>query len=69
MVKLELQLLAYITATATSDPSYFCDQHYSSKPRILNALSKAGDKPASSWMLVGFVTAEPQWELLSSLNF
>ena len=29
-VKLELQLLAYTTATATQDPSCFCDLHPSS---------------------------------------
>ena len=40
----ELQLLAYITATATQDPSCVCDLHHS--PRqcwILNPLSEARD--------------------------
>ena len=39
-VKLELQLLAYTTATA-----------------------RPGIEPESSWILVGFVTTEPRWEL------
>ena len=29
----------------------------------LNLLSKAGIEPVFSWILVGFVTAEPRWEL------
>ena len=41
-VKLELQLPAYATATATWDPSHVCDLHHSSRQRqILNLLSKA----------------------------
>ena len=57
----ELQLLAYATATATSDTSRFCDLHCSSAQcRILNPLSKARTKPASSWILVRFFTTEPQ---------
>ena len=44
-VKLELQLLACTTATATRDPSRVCDLHHSSQQRqILNALSKARDQ-------------------------
>ena len=30
-IKLELQLLAYTTATATQDLSRFCDLHHSSR--------------------------------------
>ena len=30
----------------------------------LNHWARSGIKPASSWILVGFVSAEPQWELL-----
>ena len=41
-VQLELQLPAYATATATSDPSRVCDLHHSSwQCQILNPLSKA----------------------------
>ena len=41
-VKLELQLLAYTTATAVWGPSHVCDLHYSSQQRwIFNPLSKA----------------------------
>ena len=36
---------AYTTATATQDPSLVCNLHHSSrKCRILNPLSKAGDR-------------------------
>ena len=62
-VKSELQLPAYATATATLGLSCIYDLHHSSQqPRILNPLSKARDQ-TSSWLLVGFVTAESQWEL------
>ena len=43
-VKLELQLPAYTTATATLDPSCICDLHCSSwQLWILNPLREAGD--------------------------
>ena len=60
-VKLEPQLPAYTTAPATQDPSLICDLHHSSQQRrILNPTEQGqGLKPASSWILVGFVTAEP----------
>jgi len=42
--ELELQLLAHITATTTSDRSCICDLHHSSQQhRILNPLSEARD--------------------------
>ena len=41
-VELELQLAAYTTAIATTDPSRVCDLHHSSWQRqILNPLSEA----------------------------
>ena len=44
-VELELQLPAYTRATATRDPSLFCNLHHSSqKCRILNLLIKARDR-------------------------
>ena len=44
-VKLELQLLAYTTATATQDLSYACNLHHSSWQHwILNPLSEARDQ-------------------------
>ena len=54
-VQLELQLPAYTTTTATSDPSRVCDLHHSSwQCRILNTLSKARDGSlnlmVSSWI-------------------
>ena len=64
-VELELQLLAYTTATAKQDPSSVYDLHHSSQQcQILNLLNEAGIKPASSWMPVRFVFAELRWELL-----
>ena len=44
-VELELQLLAYATATATPDLSHTCDLHHSSgQCQILNPLSEARDR-------------------------
>ena len=63
--ELELQLMAYTTATATLDPSCVCNLHHSS--RLLQILTHwAGPEmePKCSWILVGFVTTEPQWEFL-----
>ena len=43
-VESELQLLAYSTATATSNPSRICDLHHSSQQhQVCNPLSKARD--------------------------
>ena len=63
-LKLELQLLAYTTATATWDLSCICNLHCSPwQHQILNPLGRPGIEPAYSWILIGFVTAEPQQEL------
>ena len=44
-VELELQLLAYATATAMPNPSFVCDLHHSSRQsQILNPLRKARDR-------------------------
>ena len=44
-VKLELQLPAYTTATATPDPSHVYDlHHFSWQWRVLNPLSEARDR-------------------------
>ena len=44
-VELELQPLAYTTATATRELSHVCDLHHSSEQcQILNPLSKARDR-------------------------
>ena len=62
-VKLELQPWAYTTATATPDPSHVCDLHHSSRQhQIPNPLNEA--RYQSSWILVRFLTTEPQRELL-----
>ena len=52
------------TAHATSYPSHVCDLYHSSQQRwIPNPLGEAGIEPTSLWILVGFVTTEPRWEL------
>ena len=67
-VESEPQLPAYITATATWHPSRVCNLYHSSGQRgILNPLSKAGIEPASSWLLVRFISAEPRRELLGEV--
>ena len=48
-VKLEIQLPAYITATATLDLNHICDLHLSLQQRhILNPWAMPGIEPASS---------------------
>ena len=54
-VRLELQLLAYTTATATPDPNHIFDLHHISwQHQILNPLSKARDRTCvlmnTSWV-------------------
>ena len=62
-VKLELQLQAYTTATATWDRSHICDLHHSSwQHRILNPLREAKE-PTCILRDVRFITAEPQGEI------
>ena len=64
-VEVELQLPACAAATATQDLSHICDLHHSSwQRRSLTPQARPGVKPASSWILVRFITAEPQQELL-----
>ena len=64
-VKSEIWLLAYAIATATQDSSHICDLHHSSQQCwILNTLSQARDEPVFSWILAGFITAEPRWEMI-----
>ena len=60
-VKLELQLLAFTTATATWDPSHVFDLHYSLRQhKILNPPSEAMDQTRilmhTSWVrnLLGY---------------
>lgn len=60
-VKLELQQLAYTTATATPDPSRICDYTAAhSNARSLTYWVRPGIEPAPSWILVRFVTTEAQ---------
>ena len=63
-VELELQLPAYsITAAVPDLSSVFNLYHSTWQHWILNPL-RPGIEPAFSWILVGFVIPEPQWELL-----
>ena len=63
--QLELQLLAYATATAISDLSHICDLHHSSwQCQILTHWGKPAIEPVTSWFLVRFVSAAPRRELL-----
>ena len=63
-VKLDLHLLAYTTATATQDLSCICNLYHSSQQhQIAHPLSEARIEPTSSWILVRFISAVPQWEL------
>ena len=69
-IVLELQAPAYTTATATPDPGLVYELYHSSRQhaRILNLLSEATRiEPASSWILVGFISTEPQQEFLFCL--
>ena len=64
-VELELQLLAYTTATATPDLSRICDLHCSLQQcQMLNPLSKAGIEPASSQILCWVLN--PLWRKRNS---
>ena len=53
-VESELPLLAYITAHGNAGSLTHC--------------ARPGMAPASSWTLVGFVSAVPRWELLADLS-
>ena len=69
-IKSEQQLLAYAMVTATLDPSCVYDLHHSSQQHwILNHRARPGIEPASSWILVGFITAELQQELPEKNDF
>ena len=64
-VKLEAQLWAYTTLTATPDPSCICDLHCSSwQCQVLNPLSEARDQTHILMILLRFITTEPWWVLL-----
>ena len=66
-IKLELQLPAYTTATATPYPSHVCELHHSSLQRgSLTHWARPGIELKSSWILVRFITAEPRRELQKS---
>ena len=63
--KSEIQMLAYATAIAMWDPG--CISTYLRTHRNAGSLThwlRPGIEFASSWILVGFISASPQWELL-----
>ena len=63
-IKLELQPLAYATATAMPDPSHVCDLYHSSQQYgIRNLLSKARDWTCVLMDTSQIVSAEPRREL------
>ena len=63
-VKLELQSLAYTTATEMPDLSHVCHLHHRSwQCWILNPLSEARNQTC----VLRFVSAEPQWKLQDRL--
>ena len=63
-VKSELQPLAYDTATAMPDPSPICNLHHThGNTGSLTHCVRPRTEPASSWILVTFISVEPQWEL------
>ena len=63
-VESQLQLLAYTTAAATWDLSHVCDLHHNSwQCWIPDPLSEARVEPKFSWILVGFISTAPKWEL------
>ena len=63
-VKSELQQPAYATATAMWYLSHVCDLYHNLwQCWILNPLSKTRERTSSPWVLVGFVSTMPQWEL------
>ena len=67
-VQSDLLLPAYARATATPDPSFVCDLHHSSgNAGSPTHWARPGTKPESSRILIGFVSATPQRELLSSV--
>ena len=69
-VESELQLPAYATATAMLDLSQVGDLHHSSQQRgSLTRRLRPGIKSQSSWIPIGFVSAEPRQELLLLLIF
>ena len=73
-VKSKLHLLAYPTATATSDLSRICKLHHSSRQcRILDQLFEARDQTCSlmvtSWTCFCWATTGKLWEwFLTTLN-
>ena len=70
--ELELKLLAYTTTTATTRwdlPLFATYTIAHGNARSLTQWARPGIETASSWILGGFVTTEPHWELQKCLVF
>ena len=58
------KLPACATASATQDLRHVCDRHHTSwQCWNLGPLSEARDGTCNLWILAGFFSAVPQWEL------
>ena len=63
-VKSDLQPLAHTTTTEMPDPNQSATQTTAHQNTgSLTRLARPGIEPASSWILVRFVSTEPRWEL------
>ena len=68
-VELELEPLAYNTATAMPDLRRVCDLHHRSQQHwILNPLSEARNRTFVLMDTVGLITTEPGQEVCPHLN-
>ena len=61
-VELELQMPAYNTDTARQNPRHVCNLAHGNTGSLTHR-ARPGIEPVSSWILVRFVTTEPQWKL------
>ena len=71
-VKSELQLPAYVTATAMPDPSLICDIHTAqlmATPAPWPTEQGQGSNPHPLGYKLDPSITEPRWELLSELDF
>ena len=64
-VESEPQLLAYATVIAAWDPSLICDFYTTAHDNARSPPhgARPGIEPASSWILVGYISTVPQQEL------
>ena len=65
-LELQLQACAIATATATQDPSHICYLHHSNAGSFIQ-WARPGIEPASSWILVMFISTALQPEIPLSI--